>query len=744
MSAPHSNDGPRLPGPDRDRRDVAKVRVYELAKELGVESKVVMAKLQELGEFVTVGVLDHRAAVVRKLRETLPAGDTAPPAAEAVARPGPPPRHRGRRSPPPATPFRAGGAAPAPEPRPARGPAAPAAPARAGAAGTSPHVGRPRRHADRHPAVSPARPAPVRAPQRTGRADPPRTAAGTAGPAPAARRPGARGPGDAPPTPARRDPRPGGIRAGRPAGNNPFAPSQGMPRPGGGGRPRPGNNPFAPSPGHAASRAGHAPPCRRPSRRPPSRWPAAEPGRDAAAAEPGHDARPHRAGPVPVPAVAGGPGGPGGRAGAVPVAAAVAGGGRGGVRRRPGGPGGGAVPGGGGGFGKGSAAVAAAPRAPSGAPAAVRSVAASRRSSGARSSTTCRRRSVGGVQVPRGDGTTVVRLRRGSSLTDFADKIDANPASLVTVLFHLGEMATATQSLDEDTFGTLGAELGYDIQIVSPEEEDRELLGVLRHRPRRPRRRTSEDLERASAGRHRHGSRRPRQDQAARRDPHGERRRGRGRRHHPAHRCLPGRTEHEGVDRAITFIDTPGHEAFTAMRARGAKVTDIAILVVAADDGVMPQTIEALNHAQAADVPIVVAVNKIDKEGANPDKIRQQLTEYNLVAEEYGGDTMFVDVSAQAAAEHRRPARGRPAHRGRRARPARQPGQGRPRRRDRGQPRQGPRCGGDRAGPVRHAAASATRSSRARPTAASGRCSTSTASTVERGGPVPSGPWCSV
>jgi translation initiation factor IF-2 len=107
------------------------------------------------------------------------------------------------------------------------------------------------------------------------------------------------------------------------------------------------------------------------------------------------------------------------------------------------------------------------------------------------------------------------------------------------------------------------------------------------------------------------------------------------------------RKEHEGIERAITFIDTPGHEAFTAMRARGAKVTDIAILVVAADDGVMPQTIEALNHAQAADVPIVVAVNKVDVEGANPAKVRQQLTEYNLVAEEYGGDTMFVDVSAK-------------------------------------------------------------------------------------------------
>jgi len=105
-------------------------------------------------------------------------------------------------------------------------------------------------------------------------------------------------------------------------------------------------------------------------------------------------------------------------------------------------------------------------------------------------------------------------------------------------------------------------------------------------------------------------------------------------------------TEVDGEERAITFIDTPGHEAFTAMRARGAKSTDIAVLVVAADDGVMPQTIEALNHATAADVPIVVAVNKIDKPGADPAKVRGQLMEFGLVPEEYGGQTMFVDVSA--------------------------------------------------------------------------------------------------
>ena len=256
---------------------------------------------------------------------------------------------------------------------------------------------------------------------------------------------------------------------------------------------------------------------------------------------------------------------------------------------------------------------------------------------------------LGGAVVPHGDGKTQVRMRRGSSLADFAEKINADPAALVAALFHLGEMVTATQSVDADTFEILGAQLGYVIEVVSPEDEDRELLQDFDIDLAKE----MEELDPSELvarppvvtvmGHVDHGK--TSLLDAIRKTEVLKGEAGGITQHIGAYQI---HHDHDSVNRAITFIDTPGHEAFTAMRARGAKVTDIAVLVVAADDGIMPQTIEALNHAQAADVPIVVAVNKIDKEGANPDKVRQQLTEYNLIAEEYGGDTIFVNVSAKA------------------------------------------------------------------------------------------------
>jgi translation initiation factor IF-2 len=229
----------------------------------------------------------------------------------------------------------------------------------------------------------------------------------------------------------------------------------------------------------------------------------------------------------------------------------------------------------------------------------------------------------------------VMRFIRGSTAQTMADKLGRSPAEVVKILFTAGEMATATTSLSDDAIGMVAAELGYHAEIVGVEDEAETDV--------------TQDVDDAALitrapvvtimGHVDHGKTKLLD---AIRDTDvvaGE---------------FGGITQHIGAyqahvgDREITFIDTPGHEAFTAMRARGAQVTDIAVLVVAADDGVMPQTVEALDHAKAADVPIVVAVNKVDKEDADPQRVRTQMVELGIVPSEWGGTYEFVDVSAKA------------------------------------------------------------------------------------------------
>jgi translation initiation factor IF-2 len=239
-------------------------------------------------------------------------------------------------------------------------------------------------------------------------------------------------------------------------------------------------------------------------------------------------------------------------------------------------------------------------------------------------------------QKPRGPATNVksVQLPTAMTVKDFAQLVELAAGEIIKKLMGLGVMATINQEIDRDTMTLIAAEFGIKAEAALTEEEKVQVEEIKDDPATLVKRSPVVTI----MGHVDHGK-------TSLLDAIRET--------NVIAQEAGGITQHIGAyqvelkDRKITFLDTPGHAAFTAMRARGAQVTDIAVLVVAADDGVMPQTIEAINHAKDANVSMIIAVNKIDKPDANPDRVKQDLTEYGLVAEEWGGDTIFVPVSAK-------------------------------------------------------------------------------------------------